>query len=291
MGGRPGFVLMVLAAGLCAGCATERPERSASRLGWLRPSSADFPPNLVVLQPALIELPVGDPYINQDLWDRVDEQSIPLEHKDRLVKNGFRIGIISGIPPTGLQNLLTSERNGPAPHHIQRRSEEPTTLLLGQPTPSCRFELRRDGKAETVEFAQAQCTLVVVPTLTSDGQTRLKFTPQVEYGEASRLPLAKADRSGTYSWLLGDGRPKQTYPDLSWEITLDPNEYAVVGGRLEQPGTLGHQFFIGSDEPAPVQRLLVIRTGRGRPGLIDDDPQPNQSPPLASQAAMSGRRP
>jgi hypothetical protein len=105
------------------------------------------------------------------------------------------------------------------------------------------------------------------------------------------VPRPSVDRSGIYSWMLQEQRPTETYAHLSWEVTLAPNEYVVVGGRLDQPQTLGHQFFIRGDEPNPVQRLLVIRTARLQPGLESaDDPSLHRNPPLALQAAMTGSR-
>ena len=43
-------------------------------------------------------------------------------------------------------------------------------LLLGGTQAVCRFQVKKDGEPTTVALEQAQCTLVVVPTLMKDGR-------------------------------------------------------------------------------------------------------------------------
>jgi hypothetical protein len=61
----------------------------------------------------------------------------------------------------------------------------------------------------------------------------------------------------------------------------------IIGGRFDRPGTLGHEFFLRKDG-TPVQRLIVIRTGRPADGVevaaSSDDGQ-KRNAPLAIQAA------
>lgn len=283
-------LILLIVSGLVVGCVAPPQERPASWLGRLRAPPTITGANRVVMEAALIERPVGDPGINQELWGSIDEQVIPLERKGLITDNGFRIGIISGMPPPGLLTLLTSERSCPSPRRIIHQAGEDTSLLLGQTIEQCRFQLWSNGSAETIELEQAQGTLLVVPTLTADGRTQLKFTPQVQHGVGSPMPRPVADRSGTYSWMRKEQRPLESFAGVEWEVTLAPNDYVVVGGAIDRPETLGHRFFIRADEPVPVQRLLVIRTNRTRPG-VKDEAAPNGVPSLALQAQLAGRKP
>jgi hypothetical protein len=81
------------------------------------------------------------------------------------------------------------------------------------------------------------------------------------------------DHSG---WLMDNQRPAEDYTALSWEASLAPSEYLVIGGRYDRPDTLGHQCFVRPDETVPVQRLLVIRS------------RPQQRQPEASSGAVHG---
>jgi hypothetical protein len=244
-----------LLAGLFVGCVTNKPEVSVSRR---QPFQGPAGPDVVQMEMALIEQPAGDRFLNQDLWPLADEQVVGLEQKGVLEENGFHVAQIGGIPPPHLQELLTSTSSCANPRLCQMHSGKSKAILLGTTRPQCRFQLRDGGEPRSVSLEQALCTLVVVPTLLEDGRTRLQFTPQILHGESALLPCPAADGSG---WVLQEQRPTETYPALGWEVVLGPNEFVVVGGRYEQPASLGHECFIDCDNPPPVQRLLVIRAG------------------------------
>jgi hypothetical protein len=98
------------------------------------------------------------------------------------------------------------------------------------------------------------------------------------------------DRSG---WLMDTRRPKEDFTVFSWEATLAPNEYLVIGGRYDKPETLGHQCFVRSEEATPVQRLLVIRCCSVKPSATPlatsapggEEDTGDKGLPLALQAA------
>jgi hypothetical protein len=250
-------LLLGLLAGLFVGCLTNKPEGSVSFLKHLQPMGPTGP-DVVHIEVALIERPVGDRYLNQDLWPLADEQIVGLEQKAVLEENGFRVGQVGGIPPPGLQALLTSATSCANPRLWQMHAGKSKTVMLGSARPLCRFRLQQEGEARSISLEQAQCTLLVVPTLAADGRVQLHFTPQVLHGETNLLPCPAPDNSG---WVLQEQRPTELYADLGWEVVLAPNEYVVIGGRLDQPESLGYQCFIDADAPRPVQRLLVMRTG------------------------------
>jgi hypothetical protein len=281
-----------LLAGLLAGCATDKAVTHTSWLSRLRGATGPTGPDVVRIDAWRVECRLGDPYINQDLWALADEQVVSLETKARLEQNGFRVGQVGGITPAGLQKLLDRDPNG---RHKFLHANNPVTFVVGPRATVCRFEIRKGGEPVPVELAQAECTLSVVPTLTDDGRTRLRFTPVVPHGEAALLPGPARDRTG---WELRQQQPKETYAELSWEVTVGANEFIVVGGRADKPGTLGHASFLRPDESIPVQRLLVLSAGRSAEGLPADGASEgpaefslmSKSPPLAVQAALTGAR-
>jgi hypothetical protein len=257
-------------------------------------------PNVVQMDVALLECPFGDGYLDRDLWTQLDEQVLTLEQKNLLEDNGFRIGQVGGITPPGLQGLLMSARNCPNPRRITLRAGQSYDLLIGPPLPLCRFRMQQDGEAAELHLEQAQCLLTVVPALTTDGRTTLRFAPQVRHGDTRLQPRPAADLSG---WMWKVHQPTEEYAHLAWEVTLAPNEYVVIGGRAEdraadaRPPTLGNRCFLRPEETPPTRRLLVIRTGRTPPrldldaeGTAEQAAEEEQSPPLASQASMSTPR-
>jgi hypothetical protein len=271
---------------LVAGCTCP----SASGPWWERFSPFQGPtgPDVVQMTVALIERPADDAYLKDELWMSADGQAVALERKAVLEQNGLRIGLIGGITPAPLLALLTSEKSCPNPRLIQLRAGNTKTLEIGPKLASCCFRLHLENESLPVEVEQAVCLIQVQPSLTRDGRTRLLFTPQLRHGEPKIAAQPSADRTRL---VLQEQCSTETYTSLSWEVTLAPNEYVVVGARADRPGTFGHRTFIRQDEPVPVQRLLVIRTNRPPPAdpAEDDEGEPTaqRSPSLAAQAARS----
>jgi hypothetical protein len=281
-----------LLALLLAGCATGRPANHGSWLEHLYPFRGPAGTDVVQMDVALIERPIGDPFINQELWLVADEQAIPFDQKAILEENGFRVGQIGGTTPAGLQTLLTSEKTCVA-RRLFIRVDKPAPLALGPLLSLCDFQLRQSGGPMPVRLERANCSLEVVPHLQQDGTIHLKLTPQISHGETQLAPGVADDRSG---WALKEQKPTETYPALGFEVTLKPNQYLVIGARFDQSDSLGYQCFIRRGEAAPVQRLLVIRgaSAGSSPAARTVDPETenvssSRSVPLASQAAFSPR--
>jgi hypothetical protein len=289
-----GALLAGLLAILPVGCADVPAAHTTVRdglRGFGTPPSAD----VVQMDVALIERPVGDAYINRDVWATTDEQVVALERRAILEENGFRVGQVIGLTPSELQALLTSPRCCATPRRQFLAAGGSAPVKLGPTAPECRFIIRRPDGSEQVVLQQAQCALVVVPSLTDDGRVRLHFTPRVEHGEVLRQMQPAEDRSG---WTLEVHRQAESYPDMAWDVTVAPNEYLLIGAWFDQPATLGYQSFVDRQGPAPVQRLLVIRTGRSG-GEVDaeiadlppgDASAEGRPPPLALQAAWTAVR-
>jgi hypothetical protein len=287
-------LLFALCTCLLLGCNSSQPIlRTSTWLERVLQPAGPTGPDTIQMDVALVERPLGDGYINGELWNSADEQVVALESKAIIEDNGFRVGQIGGITPAGLQTLLTSERSCANPRRLRSRAGKPTRLILGPEMALCRFQILRDGGTVQVALEKAQCTLEVTGTLANDGHTRLRFVPQILHGDTRLLPRPASDRSG---WILGEDRPTDRYPQLAWEVSLAPNEYVLVGGRYDRPETLGHQCFLRGDEQNPVQRLLVIRTSR--PGKDLDPPLPvvsGEAPgpypvSIATHAALTSAR-
>jgi hypothetical protein len=288
-------LILGLCAGLLAGCATGRSVVSTSWLERRKPFQGPVGGDVVQVDVALLERPLGDRYLSDGVWSGADEQVVSLDQKAVLVANGFRVGQIGGITPAELQELLGSEKSCPNPRRIQLHAGNPVTLVVGPRTALSRFQLHLNQQSVPVELADAECILSVVPSLTDDGRTRLHFLPQLRHGEAAREARPAADRSG---WVMQEEQPREQYAALGWEVAVAPNEYVIVGARADHPETLGHHCFIRAQESVPVQRLLVIRTSRstaGVPNATAAEPQAeytllSKSPPLALTAALTALR-
>ena len=96
----------------------------------------------------------------------------------------------------------------------------------------------------------------IEPSLTSDGRTKLKFTPLVLYGRQ-----APDYEAGPVDWSIEYKRPCKTYDEISWEVTFAANQFVVVGTRFDEMATeetLGSQFFLHDSKRMWMQRLLIV---------------------------------
>ena len=284
-----------LLIGLLVGCASDKPVHSSAWFERWRPFRGPAAADVIQMEVSLVERAPGDSFINQELWALADEQIIPLERKAVLEENGFHIGQLGGNTPAGLLTLLTSERSNVNPRGHFVHAGQSTRVVLGPTAPLFSFRIQQDGEPADVCVGKAQCAFNMVASLTSDGRTRLQFTPQIRHGEKMLAPRAAADGSG---FVLQEEWPTQSYSSLGWEVTLAANQYVVVGARSDRPETLGYQCFVRRGESLPVQRLLVIRTRRmAAPSpsetLVDssdEESSPGRAAPLALQAAWTKAR-
>jgi hypothetical protein len=95
--------------------------------------------------------------------------------------------------------------------------------------------------------------------MASENKVRLAFTPQVQHGELKANIKPAADGSG---WSYTQQATIDKYSELSWDVTLAPDDFLLVGCRFESKHTFGKECFVRIDETRPVQRLLVIRAAR-----------------------------
>jgi hypothetical protein len=291
---RDRFILMLLVWLLSvSGCAVlPEPVRQTSWLRRQNALAAGIDSQLVQLEVALLERPVGDPFLNQELWQHTDEMVVPLERKSAVEDNGFRVGQIVGMTPGKLQELLKSERYCINPRLRLLPSGHSVAQYLGPVLPRSEFVIQLGKQTVAAGFDQARFCLDVKATLTNDGKTRLAFTPKVETGETTLPFQPDPDQQ---SWILRVERPCQTFPELTWEVALAPGEFLVIGALLSKDKSLGHRSFVQEDGNA-VQRLLVLRTSRAlnsgdtsEPNL-EDIARSKRSPCLALQASMTAVR-
>jgi hypothetical protein len=283
-------VLLAVLTGALGGCLPARTEPAPAGYDVRRAFPGPTGEDVVQIDVAQVERLPGDRFINHELWELADEQGVSLERKPVLEANGFRVCQLGGVPPAGLQALLTSVRSCPDPHHLQLRAGTAAPVLLGAPWRRCRFELHQEGREVPVDLEEAQCLLEVVPRLGEDGRTVLTFTPHVRHGREQVAPRPQQDAAGSLRWGWDARQPDEAYPWLEWELTVSPNEYVVVGTVLDRPGTLGHRCFLHEEGRRRVQRLLVIRTAPGSAPAGPRDESSNRAPPLALQASWTSAR-
>jgi hypothetical protein len=130
-----------------------------------------------------------------------------------------------------------------------------------------------------------------VPELADEGRVRLRFTPHVKHGDVKTVFLPVRDADGQMHWGRQEQQPEEVYTWLDWTLTVETNEYVVIGAQLGSADTLGEQFFLSGEDNPGVQRLLVLRAAHVPTPL--DPIEANllrRTAPLALQASLSTTR-
>jgi hypothetical protein len=269
-----------------AGCWFARPTMKSTWLDKLRPFHGMTGPDVVILEVSLLELPLGDRYVNQEMWTGADEQFLSPELRILQEENGFRVAMLHGRPPDRLQSMLGNERFNRNSRQRRLRSGDTTTLDIGTKLELCEFELTTDGGTQSLKLEQPFCQMQVHPVIENDNRIRISFAPQIQHYDNKRLPSISA----ASILPLQNHRVTDPYPALKFDVTLGSNEWVVVGARYDKPKSLGFQFFVQPEAEKPVQRLLVLRAARGDGGVsalpVSKPDSAASDLSLASQAAL-----
>ena len=230
-------------------------------------------PDSVVLDVFFIRIPFDDPEANGPLWAEIDEQHFPAGLRRRLVRNGFRAGLVGGQIPVGLSQLLELG-DKPVPSGASNQtnlgdfSSEPRVLRR-------HLQLRAGRRSEIVTsgvhdelpvliadpdglrgqtYSKAQGVLAVKAFSERDGRVRLDLVPELHYGESQQRYV------GTQGALrLEAGRPRRAFDPMAVSATLAPGHMLVLSSLPSRPGSLGHHFFTQESGGQLEQKLLVIR--------------------------------
>ena len=277
---------MVAACGLQAGC-MHVAEDSSKKWGVRRPAlplSGVEGIDALVIAAGVIEVPLGDRYLNQELWNLVDEQAVPLEAKAGLSANGLRAGLLGSHPPSEFLALLTNEKTCMPPRQIQTRLGQAYSPFPPLKHDLLRFALKDDDLSEEAEFSKAQCLWEVTCTQGEDRRLAVRVVPMVLHGEVLFEPQSVTGSEGVMSWQLSQRQEQERYEGLSVEVDMRPSEFLLIGCTPHADGLLGTSWLTQQrdDGESAVQRLLVIRVARTGKAL--EAPAPDVPRPLVLQA-------
>jgi hypothetical protein len=253
--GTAGGLLFVLACAAAAGCFWTGKTRTSLLDRGREFARADAG---LLLNTRLIEQPLGDPYVNGGLWDSTAR---PLGHEQSalLARNGLRVGVLSGVLPDSFDRLVHSEATTISPTLRTVVPGQPKVVPVNGPLERCSYlavgELAADP--ELVEVTAAECGLAVTAVPADGGRVKLTCAFQVQHGDKRAWVAETAD--GT-EFTRRDRKPLAEYPRLTFEVTVEPDDYLLIGPTPDAADTLGQAYFVTAGD-LPRQRVLVIRAG------------------------------
>lgn len=254
-------------------------KRSAHKLPSLQPS-----PETIMLRVTFIERPVGDPLLGKALWKEVDEF---LSHEDpeyqkNLIKNGFRVGVLSSLTET-LQQLLSA--NGDNPEKISseynfkwndvfRGSGQPFQIDAGDTFPQCElnlFHTTATNSRESKTLEAARGIFQVTPIKEQEGWARLEFAPEFLHGSETLRPVV-----GEYNnWDGQYSQSREKLFDLRFRLHMNEGDTAIITAQDDCPRTAGYYFFRGEGRNSNIQRAMLIRLVRVPSRQTEIGPQHN----------------
>ena len=248
--------LLALVAGLLAGCLPEVRHRASMEPPALPEAPRiEIAPDLVCLDVAVIERPLGDDSLDTELWMAGNEQVVGLEKLAALEDDGLRVCRLGSPLPGKLLSLLNSRATCAGPRRLRDRLGKVVNLPIGPQRRRLAFTVQGADGPRAVALADAQCLWSVQPRAGEGSAVVLRFVPAVKHGVARTRPKAETSPEGPLRWALEPGQARDDFPQLAFELALEPGEYVAIGPRLEQKRSLGATWFSGDGK----QRLLVLR--------------------------------
>ena len=251
-------VLSALAAVVGIGChAPGGPSNRLRPQAIARSLSPMIPPEALLVASVLLERPIGDPFLDRELWDAVLPVGEP-ETRALLAENGLRAGVLSGTVPQRFQDLLESDTETVGAHERSFNSRKETVIPTAEPPDPCRFHVLADlaGKPKAVELKGARCGFRIKPQVVEGGRVKVVCEPQIQHGQ--RRDRFRPTEDGT-AFARIEEMPLETFPKLAFEVTLAADDYLLIGWNADQSEALGAAFFGVEVANRPRQRVLVIR--------------------------------
>jgi hypothetical protein len=239
-----------------------------------------------VVETVLLERPVGDRFLDRDLW----ADALPIggqEARVLLSENGLRAGVLAGSLPPRFQAMLESDAEALSARRMTFSLRKDEVLPTSGPHPRCALGVLNDvaGRRVPLAFEEARCGVQVRPEPAGPGRVKVTCEPHIQHGERRSWLRPSADGTG---FVKHEEVPLARFPALAFDALLGPNEYLLIGWDATQPDTLGAALFGVPHATGARQRVLVVRAQMANPGPAPDLP-PLGGPRRAAIAAEAGR--
>jgi len=229
-------------------------------------------PDSVALEIFQVRIPATDLELDRELWQAVDEQRLNIDVRHRLIRNGFRSGVLGGTVPNSLATYLKLESELPetsAQRLITGQSADPTvtrrvvqlnrnataTIQTSSVREHLNVMLNEEAGLRGRSFKQVQAVYTMRAQAIAGQRIKLRLLPELQHGEL-RNRYAGSDQG---IFLVTPSRERQPYDELELQAELTAGEFLVVGCLPDASGSLGHAFH-AEDLRGPTElKLLLVR--------------------------------
>ena len=227
------------------------------------------------------------PYQNdllQQLWQEVDEQSLPPQLRRELLSQGFRVGVLGNFVAPALSQLLKMSSDGKMDtlsgdvqqfsladvtretiviRHVRNLLPEMRALIKvfddQNKLPELPLFHLENGMLAGQTYTEAIGLFCVSAAVNKDGSAQIRIVPEVEYG-------IQEQRTRTIAGIMTyeNSRPRRSFESLTISHRLLQGQWIIMGTTTLDSAGAGKAFFVRKGAE-PEQRLLAIRLVRTTP--------------------------
>lgn len=222
----------------------------------------------VVLEIAFIHVNPEDIAATAPLWVDIDENHVPIQLRGQLNDNGIRCGLIGGMIPESVLQLISAEKNQVdhenIPEHVKqsgharnmrmqfRHGREGKIVMSNHQQDEMKI-VQVDGDYITGSaFNQAQATFTVRTYPKGDGRVEIELTPEIHHGQPKSNFIGHDG-----SWLVQTEREVTAFENLITRNILSPGETLLLTSTPDSKGLGGHFFSTGPSRNDTHYVLLI----------------------------------
>ena len=210
---------------------------------------------------------------DETLWRYVQEDRLDSELRGQLIQNGFRAGIVGGVPPEQIVKLLNPTG------HSTDNEENALAVTLDSPTGVSRSTKQlRPGKSATIQaseiierapllladggpihgktYKQVQPVYDVQVERDGEGGYSVVITPELHFGDTKMR--WNSDEMGMMSRGIAQ-REREIFSNLRIKAPLVVGEMLIATSLPNADSRLGYYFHKADETASSHRKAIVIR--------------------------------
>ena len=263
--------MLLLAVGFaCAGCSTLLLSEEAVTQSPSLLKAASASADAVTIDIYWATLPDD---ADETLWRYVQEDRLDAELRGQLIQNGFRAGIVGGVPPEQIVKLLNPTG------HSTDNEEDALAVTLDSPTGVSRSTKQlRPGKSATINaseiierapllladggpihgktYKQVQPVYDVQVERDGEGGYSVVMTPELHFGDTKMR--WNSDEQGMIARGVAQ-REREIFSNLRIKAPLVVGEMLIATSLPNADSRLGYYFHKADETASSHRKAIVIR--------------------------------
>ena len=206
-----------------------------------------------------LRAPVGQLSKNKNLWSYLDEEQTALQ-SNVLGLNGFRVGVGGKDNLKDVEKILRGMMARKYSESVlQSFNDKPGTIVLGRNIPAQTIFLYSENQTLSGnDYPPGDNLIKISATANSDHRNRslLTITPEI------RSIKTKLQVIREHSTARIEEQPVLfPFKSMRFQLKMTDGEFMIIGPGTEsrRPTSLGHHFFINTENNIEYEQLLVLR--------------------------------